>query len=68
MRTPVDSQRQSQAFDPHAYVRVDDFVAALADSPAWDIEVHETRPRPPGAASASHHVDDVVLRAKRRIG
>ena len=29
------------------------------------IEVHEKRPRPPGAASASHHVDDVVLRARR---
>ena len=31
----------------------------------WDIEVHEKRPRPAGAASASHHVDDVVLRARR---
>ena len=35
--------------------------AALADSPAWDIEIHEQRPRPAGAASASHHVDDIVL-------
>jgi hypothetical protein len=47
-------------------VRVDDFVVALADASAWDIEVHERRSRPAGAASASHHVDDVVLRARRR--
>ena len=38
----------SRPFDPDAYVRVDDFVAALADSPEWEIEVHEKRPRPPG--------------------
>jgi thioredoxin reductase/SAM-dependent methyltransferase len=66
MRAPIDTQTHSQAFDPDAYVRVDDFLAALADSPVWDIEVQEKRPRPAGAASASHHVDDVVLRAQRR--
>ncbi len=65
MRAPIDTETHSRAFDPDAYVRVDDFVAVLADSPAWDIERHETRPRPAGAASA-HHVDDVVLRARRR--
>lgn len=65
MRTPIDTHQQSRPFDPDAYVRVDDVVAALASSPDWQIEVHETRPRPPGAASASHHVDDVVLRARR---
>ena len=48
-----------------AFVRVDDFAAALAASPEWQIEVCEKRPRPPGAASAAHHVDDVVLRAHR---
>jgi thioredoxin reductase/SAM-dependent methyltransferase len=67
MRAPIDTSTHSRAFDPDAYVRVDDIVAAIADSSAWDIEVHETRPRPPGAASASHHIDDVVLRARRRI-
>jgi SAM-dependent methyltransferase len=67
MRAPIDTSAHGRAFDPDAYVRVDDIVAAIADSSAWDIEVHETRPRPPGAASASHHVDDVVLRARRRI-
>jgi thioredoxin reductase/SAM-dependent methyltransferase len=64
MRAPIDTQVHSQAFDPDAYVRVEDFVAALDGSPGWDIEVYEKRPRPPGAAS-THHVDDVVLRARR---
>jgi thioredoxin reductase/SAM-dependent methyltransferase len=67
-RAPIDTRAHSRAFDPDAYVRVEDFLAALAQSPAWDIEVHEKRPRPPGAASASHHVDDIVLRARRRAG
>jgi len=65
MRTPVDTREHSRAFDPDAYVRVDDVAAALAGRAEWSIEVHEQRPRPPGAAS-SHHVDDVVLRATRR--
>jgi SAM-dependent methyltransferase len=68
MRAAIDTHAHSQAFDPDAYVRIDDFAVALAGSPAWDIEVHEKRPRPAGAASASHHVDDVVLRARRRAG
>jgi thioredoxin reductase len=68
MRTPVDTSAHSRPFDPDAYVRVEDFAAALAASPGWDVEVHEKRPRPPGAASASHHVDDIVLRARRRAG
>jgi SAM-dependent methyltransferase len=67
MRAPIDTSAHSRAFDPDAYVRLDDVVAAIADSSAWDMEVHETRPRPAGAASASHHVDDVVLRARHRV-
>lgn len=66
MRGPIDTATRSRAFDPDAYVRVEDIAAVLADAPGWDVEVHETRPRPPGAATASHHVDDVVLRARRR--
>ncbi|HET9082727.1 MAG TPA: FAD-dependent oxidoreductase [Trebonia sp.] len=58
----------SRPFDPDAYVRVDDFAAALASSAGWDIELHEKRDRPPGAASASHHARDIVLRARRRAG
>jgi thioredoxin reductase/SAM-dependent methyltransferase len=67
MRAPIDTRTQSRAFDPDAYVRVDDVAAALADTVDWVIEVHEKRSRPAGAASASHHVDDVVLRARRAL-
>ena len=66
MRSPIDTPDHSRPFDPDAYVRVDEFVVALADSPEWEIEVHEKRLRPEGAASASHHTEDVVLRARRR--
>lgn len=66
MRAPIDTHADSRPFDPDAYIGVDDFAAALTGSSDWDIEVHEKRPRPPGAAPASHHVDDVVLRARRR--
>ena len=66
MRTPVDTQIHSRPFDPDAYVRVDDVVAALTESPDWEIVVHEKRPRPHGSATAAHHVDDIVLRARRR--
>ena len=64
-RADRHARTHSRPFDPDAYVRVDDFAAALADSSDWDIEVHEKRPRPPGPPSAAHHVDDVVLRARR---
>lgn len=66
MRTPIDTREQSRPFDPDAFVRADDVAAALAGSREWEIEAHEKRPRPPGAASAQHHVEDVVLRARRR--
>jgi hypothetical protein len=66
MRAPVDTRTHSRAFDPDAYVRTEDFADALAGSAGWEIEAHELRPRPPGAAAAaSHHVDDIVLRARR---
>lgn len=68
MRAPVDPLAHNRPFDPDSYVRVDDFAAALASSPAWAIEVHEKRPRPAGAASASHHVNDIVLRARHLAG
>lgn len=68
MRAPVDTPAHSRPFDPDAYVRVDDFAAAVEGAPEWDIEVHEKRPRPAGAASAAHHIDDIVLRVRRRAG
>jgi thioredoxin reductase/SAM-dependent methyltransferase len=66
MRAPIDTGSESRAFDGDAFVRVTDVAAAIAASPEWDVEVHEKRPRPPGAASAAVHVDDIVLRARRR--
>ncbi len=54
-----------RAFDPDAYVRVEDVARALAADSDWDIEVNGPRSRPPGAIS-THHVDDIVLRARRR--
>ena len=66
MRAPIDTLAHSRPFDPDAYVTVDDFAASLAQTSAWDIEVHEKRPRPPGAATAAIHADDIVLRARHR--
>lgn len=68
MGAPTDTPTHSRAFDQDAYVRVDDIANVLADSTEWEIRVFEKRPRPAGAAAASHHVDDVVLRATRRDG
>lgn len=68
MRLPIDTTVESRAFDPDAYVRVEDFAAAIAASPEWRIDVQEKRPRPAGAVSFSHHVDDDVLRARRCDG
>jgi thioredoxin reductase/SAM-dependent methyltransferase len=64
MRVEVDPQRHSRAFDPDAFVSIEDVADAIASTGEWTIDVHERRPRPPGAASG-HHVDDVVLRARR---
>lgn len=67
LREPLDVTAQTRMYDPEAYVGVDELAAALDDDASWTVEVRETRPRPPGAAS-THHVDDVVLRATRRPG
>lgn len=65
MREPVDVATQTRMYDVEAFVGVDEIAAALTKDPdTWHVETHETRPRPPGAAS-THHVDDVVLRATR---
>ena len=36
----------------------------IVDPETWEVEVHETRPRPGGHSTP--HVEDVVLRARRR--
>ncbi|HVN52284.1 MAG TPA: bifunctional NAD(P)/FAD-dependent oxidoreductase/class I SAM-dependent methyltransferase [Acidimicrobiales bacterium] len=65
LREPVDVATQTRMYDPLAFVGVDEIAAALkADPDTWHVETHETRTRPPGAAS-THHVEDVVLRAAR---
>ena len=48
MRAPIDTTAHSQAFDPDAYLRVDDFAAALSDDPDWTIEVHRRHALPGG--------------------
>ena len=65
MREPIDTNERSKPFDPDAYVRVDDVAAVLARSTGWHVEEYGLRPRPPGHSAASHHVDDMVLRARR---
>jgi len=67
LHATIDTQAHSRPFDPDAYVRLDDFATVLAGSSEWEIEVHEKRPRPAGAASASYHVVDIVLRARLRV-
>ena len=64
LREAVDVATQTRMFDPDAYVGVEEIAAVLEDAPDWTIEISETRSRPPGAVS-THHVDDVVLRARR---
>jgi thioredoxin reductase/SAM-dependent methyltransferase len=65
MRTPIDTHRHSRPFDPDAYVRVDDVADAIGRSIDWHVECHEKRERPSGHIASSHHVDDIVLRARR---
>jgi SAM-dependent methyltransferase len=62
---PFDMSAQTRMFDPGAYVGVEEIAAALREAEDWTIEVEETRDRPAGAAS-THHVSDVVLRARKR--
>jgi len=66
MRAAIDTHEQSRLFDPDAYIGIEHFVDAITDSTDWHIVSHDTRPRPPGSATAAHHVDDIVLRAYRR--
>ncbi|WP_153450178.1 FAD-dependent oxidoreductase [Streptomyces smaragdinus] len=60
-----DPQHGHRPFDPDAYVHIDDFVTAIKAEAGWTIEADDKRHRPPGSASAAHHVHDRVLRARR---
>lgn len=50
-------------FDPDAYLMPDDVAAHLDDG--WQMEVHETRPRPEPVPADARHIRDIVLRARR---
>jgi SAM-dependent methyltransferase len=51
-------------FDPEDFVAPSDVAALLDDG--WTVEVDEVRPRVvPASGGGTHHVDDVVLRARR---
>ncbi|GAA2727697.1 class I SAM-dependent methyltransferase [Cellulomonas aerilata] len=50
-------------FDPSLYVLPDDVAATLRAG--WQVDVHERRPRSVSGGGGAHHVEDVVLRARR---
>ena len=50
-------------FDPADYVQPWDVEPLLGEG--WTVEVSETRPRPGDHHHGSHHVDDVVIKARR---
>lgn len=51
-------------FDPALYALPADVAAVLGDG--WGVEVDERRPRSVRGGGGAHHVQDVVLRARRR--
>jgi SAM-dependent methyltransferase len=54
----------ARGFDPEDYVSHEDVAVALGEG--WQIERDERRPRvAPTAGAGAHHVDDLVLRARR---
>ncbi|MBV9823820.1 MAG: NAD(P)/FAD-dependent oxidoreductase [Actinobacteria bacterium] len=58
-------RHQRIPFDPDAYLAISDVAAAVRATHGWTVEIEDKRPRPPGSATADHHVDDLVLRARR---
>lgn len=65
MRSPSSEDVDRPLIDPDAFVRTDDLAAVLAEAPGWEVEVHEKRAR--RGDHASPHVNDIVLRARRRV-
>ena len=54
---------EAHRFDPDDYVAPADVAALLSTD--WRVEVDEQRPREVSAGAGSHHIRDVVLRARR---
>lgn len=50
-------------FDADDYLMPDDVAAHLDDG--WQMEAHETRPRPEPVPADARHIRDIVLRARR---
>lgn len=65
MRSPSPDRVNRPLVDPDAFMGPEDLAAVLAEAAEWEIDVHEKRPR--RADHTSPHVDDIVLRARRRI-
>lgn len=65
MRNPSSQHEERPLVDPDAFVRPEDLAAILAEEAEWEIEVHEKRPR--RGDHTSPPVDDIVLRARRRV-
>lgn len=65
MKSAMAGHEVANPFDPEAYVTTDALAEAISTRTDWTIEVNERRDRPAGAASAAHHVHDVILRARR---
>ena len=59
-----DAHAARGGFDPALYALPADVAAVLGDG--WDVEVDERRPRSISGGAGAHHVDDLVLRARRR--
>jgi SAM-dependent methyltransferase len=55
--------RHDDDFDPALYVLPADVRALLSEE--WSVEVDERRPRAVSRGAGAHHVEDVVLRARR---
>lgn len=62
----ADEHDGDHGFDPDDYLTPADIADHLDDG--WEIEVHETRPRPEPVPPGTPDSDDVVLRARRRSG
>ena len=58
-----EEHAKAQGFDPADYVSPED-VANQLDSD-WRVEVNDRRPREVAGGAGSHHVHDLVLRARR---
>ena len=63
---PEHAERAAEhGFDLDAHVLPHDVVAALADDPAWVVDVDEARERPGPLPEEAEHVRDLVVRARR---